>query len=515
MQLQNSTADSSTVISWSPQQQAFIDWCINGKGSCILVAVAGAGKTSVLIEAGIRMPGDVLYLAYNRDISTETDAKLKKLQVDWRKMRAATVHSAGLGIIRKAVPGVQVDDKKTRKLFEARVPENHLLRPRMGEVLQLVSLAKQAAFGTAGPSIEDQSAWLQMAAHFDVLEEGGNAIQMIELAQQILNESNTNLEVVDYDDMVYLPVLHKLPCWRHSVIMIDEAQDTNAARRALVRIMLRKGGRVIAVGDPAQAIYGFTGADSDSLELIAKDFAASEMPLTVSFRCPKAVVQMAQQWVSHIEAAETAPEGSVSEITLAEFMSRKDLNGLAAVLCRVNRPLVSLAFALLRKRIPCKIAGRADVGATLKKLLTRWKVNSLDVLEDRLDDYLAKQTTKLLAKKQESRVAALEDSVETCRVIIDACRTAKKYQVSDAVAWIDSMFTDEKGLNLLMLSSIHKSKGREWQKVFWLDRAGTCPSKWARQAWQQEQEKNLQYVCATRAKAELIDVVVPPSEEDR
>ncbi len=60
---------------------------------------------------------------------------------------------------------------------------------------------------------------------------------------------------------------------------------------------------------------------------------------------------------------------------------------------------------------------------------------------------------------------------------------------------------------MLVLSSIHKAKGREWERVFWLDRAGTCPSKWARQAWQQEQERNLMYVCATRAKEQLIEVV--------
>jgi superfamily I DNA/RNA helicase len=265
---------------------------------------------------------------------------------------------------------------------------------------------------------------------------------------------------------------------------------------------------MIAVGDPAQAIYGFTGADSNSLDLIAQDFNAVRMPLTITYRCPKAVVAVAQQWVSHISAADTAPEGIVSETTLDAFLTRNDLDGTSAVLCRLNRPLVSLAFALLRRRVACKIAGR-DIGGGIKKLLGRWQVASLDALEDRLDDYLSKQTSKLLAKKQESRIAALEDLVETCRVIIQACRASGKYQVADAIVWVESMFTDEKGLNLLLLSSIHKSKGREWEHVYWLDRDGTCPSKWARQAWQQEQEANLQYVCATRAKVELTDIIVP------
>jgi superfamily I DNA/RNA helicase len=71
--------------------------------------------------------------------------------------------------------------------------------------------------------------------------------------------------------------------------------------------------------------------------------------------------------------------------------------------------------------------------------------------------------------------------------------------------YVDSLFGDNV-TGLLVLSTIHKAKGREWERVFWLDRIGTCPSKWARQAWQQDQEKNLMYVAATRAKSELIDL---------
>lgn len=504
-------------MQWSPQQQAFLDWAVDGKGSCCLIAVAGAGKTTVLLEAAARMNGCVLYLAYNKDVATETQGKLTAMDVDWKKARASTVHAAGFGMIRKANSAVKVDENKVRDLFDLSISPNEALYTRKGEVLQLVSLAKQAAFGTAGPQIGDMHAWLEMAAHFDVIDADTPARStqaIIELAQDLLHQSNQNLDVVDYDDMVYLPVLHELPCWRFDNIMLDEAQDTNAARRALVAVLLRKGGRLVAVGDPCQAIYGFTGADADSMDLIAKDFDAITLPLTITYRCPKAVVRVAQQWVKHITAADTAPEGEKAQTTLDAFMTRNDLDGRSAVLCRLNKPLVALAFALLRKRIPCKIAGR-DVGGGIKKLLGRWKVTSLDKLEEKLADYLQRQVTRLLAKKQESRVAAVEDQVETCKVIIDACRQQKKFAVQDAIDWVDSMFTDDKKLNLLLLSSIHKSKGREWENVFWLDRAGTCPNKWARQAWQQQQERHLMYVCATRSKNALIDIVVPQKETQR
>ncbi|MEY9138574.1 superfamily I DNA/RNA helicase [Bradyrhizobium diazoefficiens] len=61
----------------------------------------------------------------------------------------------------------------------------------------------------------------------------------------------------------------------------------------------------------------------------------------------------------------------------------------------------------------------------------------------------------------------------------------------------------------LTLSTIHKSKGREWQRVFWLDRLNTCPSKYAKLEWELEQEMNLCYVAATRSMGELVDLYPP------
>lgn len=502
---------------WSPQQQAFLDFAATGTGSCILVAVAGAGKTTVLLEAGANYTGgNVLYMAYNKDVADETSEKLKERGVDWKQMVASTVHSAGMKVIRKACPEVRVNENKVRDLFDQKAPA--LLQHRQGEVLQLVSLAKQSAFGSAGPALADVSAWLQMASHFDVWDDEHDTSQsailsLVELAQKLLEANNQIIDVVDYDDMVYLPPLLKLSCWRYSLIVLDEAQDTNAARRALVRMLLRRGGRVFAVGDPCQAIYGFTGADANAMDLIKQDFNAIELPLTITYRCPKTVVEFVQQWVSHISAADTAPLGEYAQTSLDAFVTRNDLNGCSAVLCRNNKPLVSLAFNLLRRRIPCKIAGR-DIGGSLTKLLGRWKVSSLDALEDRLDAYLAKQTTKLLARKQESKVAALEDQIETCKVILQACRSQRKFQVKDAIDWVEGMFTDSRRKDLLMLSSIHKSKGREWENVFWLDRASTCPNKWARQDWQQQQEIHLQYVAGTRSKDKLIEILVEHKREE-
>jgi superfamily I DNA/RNA helicase len=117
--------------------------------------------------------------------------------------------------------------------------------------------------------------------------------------------------------------------------------------------------------------------------------------------------------------------------------------------------------------------------------------------------------TQYLAKKQETRAQSIEDQVETLKTIIEDCNAQRKTQVSDVVAAINMIFGDDVN-NVLTLSTIHKSKGREWETVLWLDRAGTLPSFYARQEWQKVQETNLCYVAATRAKTNLVEVICPP-----
>jgi superfamily I DNA/RNA helicase len=74
--------------------------------------------------------------------------------------------------------------------------------------------------------------------------------------------------------------------------------------------------------------------------------------------------------------------------------------------------------------------------------------------------------------------------------------------VADAVQFIDALFADG-ATGVLTLATYHRSKGREWDRVFLFEHYRRCPSKYARQDWQKLQEDNLAYVAFTRAKQEL------------
>lgn len=482
----------------SPQQQAFFDWIVNGTGSCVLKAVAGAGKTTTLIESLNLMKGNIFFGAYNKKIATEIAERAPKSPT----LKISTMHAAGFGAWRRVAKNVVVNQYKCRDIFRNTIgmlDEEHakLETP----VVDLVSYAKQAAFGVV-KQIADKSAWMQLIEHFDVdCAEQDDVV--VELAQQLIKLSVKNdMKEIDFDDMILAPLVHHTQIFQNDWVLIDEAQDTNASRRALALMMLKRGGRLIAVGDPHQAIYGFTGADADSLELIGKAVTAIDMPLTVTYRCPKAVVKYAQQWVNHIEAHESAPEGVVRPMLETEtLLSVARVND--AILCRFNAPLIKHVYQFIAAGIPAKVEGR-DIGNGLKALIRRWKTKSYNALINKLESFQEKECAKYRAKEMESKAVAVEDKVACIKILIERTQRVNPAasNVIDALCVeIDKIFDDSVNSGHVVLTSIHKSKGREWSRVLWLQ---TGASPWARKDWELVQEANLCYVAATRAKSELI-----------
>ena len=506
----------STEITLSPQQEAIFDFVKHGRGSLFVDAKAGTGKTTTMVQATSLMHGSIAFTAYNKKIADEIKARVAELHLG-NRVRVGTFHSFGFSAWRRVYPDVEVDADRKRDLIQERLGLGRDDEDKLSEeaiklapfVTKLIGLAKQRALGLFG-SIDDDSRWYDIVDHFDLayeIEDDRLIARGIELAQEGLMISRDMApELIDFDDMLYMPIVSGIRMWENDWVIVDEAQDTNPARRALARKMLRKNGRAAFVGDKFQAIYGFTGADNDAVDYIIRDFNCHVLPLSVTYRCPKAVVAVAQEQVPDIVAHETAPEGVVSTSSIGEIdRMAKDgqLRATDAILCRNTRPLVEMAYSLIRRDVPCHVEGR-DIGLGLVKLVNRFQAVRLDTLLRKLDAWAELEMAKLVAKGKETQAQSVEDRVETLKVIASDCKSVDELRQRIASLFVDS---ENERKPTLTLSTVHKSKGREWDRVFILGRYELMPSPWARQSWQVQQEYNLIYVAVTRSKGEL--VIVP------
>jgi DNA helicase II / ATP-dependent DNA helicase PcrA len=504
----------------SPQQEVVRNFPRTHTGSAFAEAVAGAGKTTTAMYMIAETEGTVGVMAYNKSAALEFDHKARELGFSFgNRVRFGTCHSFGFGAWRYVHKNVKAGPEAARQKTDDMFVKFQIPKTLQSFTAKLIDLAKQNAIGLYG-AITDEKLYYDIIEHHDLdheIEDPGLIKAGVQYAIDGLKwHIEMGPELIDFSDMIYLPVVTGIKMFGNDWIVGDEWQDANPARRALARKMLKPNGRALFIGDRHQAIYGWVGADAQSIDNTIKQFNCIELPMTVTFRCPKAVVARAQTVVSHIEAHESAPEGRVLTFDEQQFWSiggdpvvQMDKIGTItdfdqvndAILCRNTKPLVSTAFQLIKRGIPCHVEGR-DIGAGLIKLIERFKsAKTMTALRDRMTAYRDQQMQKLLAKGKETQAQSIEDKVDTVLVIADACQS-----VDELKAKIASMFQDSEGERkpTLTLSTVHKSKGREWQRVFLMGENIYMPSPYARQEWQLEQERNLQYVAYTRAKSELV-----------
>jgi DNA helicase-2/ATP-dependent DNA helicase PcrA len=411
-----------------------------------------------------------------------------------------------------------VEERKTQNMILEVLPTN-MVPDRMGGpgrkmvtyefkdyvplIKRLVGHAKNSGVGLLLP--DRPQTYMGFIEHYDIeIDEDSNvdAGNLIRYTQDVLKRSVQTRHMIDFDDMLYLPLLNGWSIPKKDFVFVDEAQDTNAVQRSLVTRMVKPKGRTVWVGDPHQAIYGFRGASNEAMDIIKREFKTTQLPLTVSFRCPRAVVKHAQQYVSHITAHESAPEGAVTRIPDGTPLKRDLLTASTAIVCRTTAPLVTLAFHLIGKRIGCQILGR-DIGTRLTELVKRMKATTLEELSASLEQYRIREIERARAKEDEAKEQSICDQIDSIEAIITSMEPTAR--VDSLLREIDAMFSNTQNLAKVTLCTVHKSKGLEWHRVI-IIRPDLMPLPWVRVAWQQQQEKNLAYVAATRAKEHLIIV---------
>jgi superfamily I DNA/RNA helicase len=482
---------------WSPYQQAVFSHMSTSSRNAIVVAVAGSGKSTTIIEAMKLARGESIFLAFNKAIAEELKA---------RGVNARTFHSLVFSAVMRFY---QQRDPSFDKLHKLTM-ENWSFDERKlygAFAKRLVGLARGMGIGIDGMLPDTAEEFIALAAYHDIEPESDRAEfgDAIGYARQLFDLCCADPRV-DFDDMLYRAVRDGIRLPQFDTVFVDEAQDTNPIQRAILHKILKPGGRLVAVGDPAQAIYGFRGADSDALGLIAKEFDCVELPLSITYRCASKIVEYVQQWVSHIEPREGAPEGVVKD--LGVDWNPTDFLPSDLVVCRKTAPLVTAALRFIRAGIPVQVLGK-DIGEGMKALIKKMNVSTVDQLKEALNAYLDRELEQARKEEDEAKAEAVSDKVGVILFMCDELLEDRR-TIADLEAGIDYLFKDK--ATAVTLCTIHKSKGLEAPRVFWLERS-ECPARWVRKDHQRQQEINLCYVAGTRAMDELYFIELETEEQ--
>jgi superfamily I DNA/RNA helicase len=498
------TQTQTAVRTWSVQQEAIFSW-FAGKTenpNLIVRARAGTGKTTTIIE-GVRHAREnrILLAAFNKRIAEELNARLRESNP---KAEAKTLHAVGLAIVKKYWPTVRVNftneraDALAEQVCGPTAPDTikrlvSKLHSKGREIAPHARTEGDLTELAVTFECEPDEQWVE--AGFDLSYVEKKALEAMELAATV----KPVVTGIDGADMIFLPVRNGWLVPSYDLVVVDEAQDMTVAQLEIARGICR--GRIAVVGDDRQAIYGFRGADSESLDRLKSELSAMELGLTVTYRCGRAIVDLAAAMVADFTAGPNNPIGSIENLEfekLATTVANSDF-----VLSRVNAPLVSIAMGLLRNGKRARIAGR-DIGAGLKGLIRKLAkgpaANSIPRFIERIGSWEKKEVARLEPSlKTVKHPATIEAKIEAIRdqaaMLIELADGAKS--VDDISARIDALFTDD-GLGqagVITCSSVHRSKGLEANRVFIL--RDTLRSTTI-------EEQNISYVAITRAKATLV-----------
>ena len=487
----------------SKYQQDIFDFIQHGNGNSVINALAGSGKTSTIVNAVKLIPStcNALFIAFNKEIVKELEKKLAGV----KNVQVKTLHSLGFLMIRRNLgTNIEIDEYKYRTFIKKNIKQlssadfdkmtTKLIQQYTDNVTQLCDLGR---YNLA----QCEKDLLQVSARHDIpiIDDECNAVL------NVMKWGRENTTSIDFTDMVWLPyelTLNPIGL-QYDYIFIDECQDLNAAQRELFLRCFRRGTRFIAVGDKKQAIYSFAGADAESFAKLQNLPNTTTLPLPISYRCPKKVVNLANQFVDTMECREGAPDGEI-----VHNVSIKDIHDGDMVLCRTKMPLIKLYMRYLRMGVKSYVRGQ-DIGLNLLRMVDKTEqiVLNVSLQKDgvfaRLYDDLFEERNRLMIKRGmdledatlSNQIMNKYDSIKALEILAEGLTSAR-----DLHDRIENVFAES--ADGVCLSTIHKAKGLETNNVYILCKT-LMPSRLATQDWEKEQEQNLMYVAYTRAKYKL------------
>lgn len=273
-----------------------------------------------------------------------------------------------------------------------------------------------------------------------------------------------------------------------TVLVVDEAQDMGAEEHALVKALMNNNEdmRVIAVGDDDQNIYEFRGSDSGYMYRLAQESGSAFIEMTENYRSAHHPVEFANDFLKNIDKRiKSTPiismrkEDGRVEVTrhqsrymyqpLVENLLQHRDNGTSCVLTQTNEEAVIL-MALLRKRgINSKLIQSMDG-------LRFWNMAEMRYLLKYIDKRIKTPiiTEELWEEAKHATYSTYERSlslvyVKRCADLFEQTNKAKYFSDFKDFVFESSVedFCDISGTDVVV-STIHKAKGREFDNVYML-----------------------------------------------
>jgi len=478
------------------EQAAIVEAAKRTKDNLLVSALAGATKTSTLVLVANAVLTPTLALAFNKRIAEEMAKRLPG------HVQSSTINSVGHRAWGTAVgKRLAVEPNKgynDLKEYSDTKPQSQkkLISDNFAAIMRAVRLAKSMGYvppkaQSMGKSLCDEGSF--EAALWNAVDADVDDFFLSTVDEMLLRSiAQAYNGLIDFDDQIYMSTLFGGQFTKFPLVLADEVQDLSPLNfETLTKVI---GSRLIAVGDQNQAIYGFRGAHTSAMSVMKEKFDMTELPLTISMRCPIKVVEYVRHRVPTMRYPDWAKEGKVERLT---ELDPKDIVDGSAIICRNNAPLFACAMRLIRAGRGIHLIGN-DIGAGLVKLMKKIAPNTLPKEEFR--KAIRAWHTEEIRRQPEERHAVIHDKFACLNVFADVGNDS-----NEAMLWAENLF---KQAGPIQMMTGHKSKGLEFDIVYHLE-PHLIPSKWSRKAAEEgddtqlQQEYNLQYVIHTRAKETL------------
>lgn len=541
-------------MTFTSEQKRIFNFIAHGSGHGIINAVAGAGKSTTIMECArlVKDKRSILFCAFNNSIAGEISRKFHRLGLN--DVTVKTIHALGRQILQDNNNSGQPIKLEGNKYFEVLQSSDvqKSIRPHLktifringfppGEVGNRNNFAATNLLNRihnrlleinqkfrATLAKDDLTEFEELVTHFgifsdaetrkkDFKEEIGDYFHCHRFLLKAGNELARQKMVIDYTDMLYLPYhWEQSPVQKYQFLFIDECQDLSKSQFAVASKYGKKDGRILAVGDPQQSIYGFTGADILSFSRVEEYTKAKSFPLTNCFRCPQNIIQLAQTIRQDITGNKQM-DGTVTTVLFDEVVNLARAGDL--IISRLRAPIVLLVFNFIDKNIKVKIH-EDEVKEVINEIRNIFKQEELHLAIaglpggfERLKSNVKKRWYYIIEKNADRIINNTERRIyiHTEKKYLDRKLEFlhKKYEqwksgsrtVSDILLKVRDFISAVH--NPIHLSTIHRAKGLENERVFILNYDELPYHRQHQKDWEKVQELNLKYVAITRSFKEL------------